>query len=99
MRCRIAILVFSAVILGSLVSTPASAGEGGYYRERGWGRGTLPRHVWHHRSCRCGLGRVNLYYTPAQDYAAFYYNSRGGVGRGYSTTAYSTNGYPHHYRR
>jgi hypothetical protein len=100
MRYRVAvILACTAMILVSLAASPASANGGAW----SWGRGTLRHHVWHyrfwhHRSCRCARGPYTRYYTPAQDYAAFYYNSRGGVGRGYSTPAYSTDGYAHHYR-
>jgi hypothetical protein len=101
MRYRVAVIIAcTAMILVSLVASPASANGDAWSWGRGWG--TLRHHVWHyrfwhHRSCRCAPGPYTRYNTPARDYAAFYYNSRGGVGRGYSTPAYSTDGYAHHY--
>ena len=98
MKCWVALA--GAVLLASVTSAPALAG-GGVYRADGWHSGR----VWCHRAwyARCGCGcRVGLaiyYYNPARDYQAAYYNSRGGVGRGYSTTAYSTSGYPRHYAK
>jgi hypothetical protein len=92
MKRRVAIVLASvAMILVSLVSSPASANNGT------WSFGILRHYVWHHyawhhRSCSCALGRFNRYHTPAQDYTAI------GVGPGYSTAAYSTDGYAHHYR-
>jgi hypothetical protein len=39
-----------------------------------------------------------MLHSPAVNFNAFYYSSRGGIGRGYSTTVYDTDGYAHYYR-
>ena len=58
------------------------------------------RHFVGYRSFyRCNPMRAFPFRSPAQDYAAFYYRSRGGVGPGYSTWVYSTDGRERHYAR
>lgn len=47
-----------------------------------------------HRGADFALRRM----APARTYSAFYYQSKGGIGHTYSTTAYSTDGYARRYR-
>jgi hypothetical protein len=70
------------------------------YRVDGYG-------VYYYRAggtphCSRGHGRrscanYGLPRTPAQYFAAYYYNSRGGIGRGYWTSGYTTDGRMHRY--
>jgi hypothetical protein len=99
MKYRVASLVLSTALLAPSLTVSASAGEGAY-RRGGWGPDrTWCRSAWHGQPHGCGVSLRIYYYSPARDYAAVLYNSRGGVGRGYATTAYSTDGYPHHYAK
>jgi hypothetical protein len=99
MKGKITLLVLGAVLLATLPSERARAG-GGFYRPGGWHwAGVRCHRAWHHRCCACGVARSIYYYHPARNFAVAYYNSRRGVGRGYSTTAYSLDGYPHHYTK
>ena len=89
------VALVGAVLLGSMTAAPVLAGGWGYggweyggwqYRRGGWCHLTL-------YPC-CG-GPYSIYrHHPALDFQAAYYNSPRGVGWGYSTAAYSTNGYP-----
>jgi hypothetical protein len=96
MKCWVALV--GAVLIASVTSAPAVS-AGGFCCGGDWGS----RKGWCHRAafarCSCGCRRpISIYYYhPGRDYAAAYYYSRGGVGRGYSTTAYSTDGYAHSY--
>jgi hypothetical protein len=67
-------------------------GYGTYYY-RADGRSCCERRYW--RS-RVGYG---LPRSLARNFNAYYYSSRGGLGHGYWTTVYTTDGYAHHYRR
>jgi len=74
-----------AILFSSMSATPVLAGWW-EYRGRGW---------CHYVSYPCCRGPFSLYRNiPALNYSAAYYNSPRGVGAGYLTTAYSTNGYP-----
>ena len=74
-----------AILFSLMTATPVLAG-GWEYRGRGW-----CHYAWY----PCCWGPFSLYrHSPALNYSPAYYNSPRGVGRGYSTTAYSTNGYP-----
>jgi hypothetical protein len=88
------------MVVASLTSVPALA-RGSVYRKVGWDSGRLRYNCAWYVPCGCGCsGQFGIYYyQPARNYAAAYYNSRGGVGRGYSTTAYSRSGYPHPYAK
>jgi hypothetical protein len=89
---RVGFIILSALLV-SLASGPVSAGGDGYRS----GERASARAVCRDWRCRGTLVRY-LLYSPPQYYTAFYYRGRGGIGRGYWTTAYSTDGYPHHYR-
>ena len=96
---RVGSAVLSALLLVSLAPGPASAGGGGRYLigvwepVRGW------THVRRGSPCHCGPRRAAIQYSLGQYYSAFYYRSRGGIGRGYWTTAYTTDGYAHFYMK
>jgi hypothetical protein len=81
-------------MLASLASSPASAGGDGSYRKGDRTSSRAPRGV----PCRCVPVQLRMFYSLAPNYNAAYYNSRGGIGRAYSTTAYATDGYMHTYR-
>lgn len=91
---RVGSIVLSALLLASLAASPASAGGDGSYRksDRPSSRGS--RGV----PCRCVPVQYRMLHSPAVNFNAFYYSSRGGIGRGYSTTVYDTDGYAHYYR-
>ena len=78
-----------AVLLSLMMAAPVLAGSweyGGWqYRRGGW---------CHLASCPCCRGPYSIYrYHPAHDFVAAYYTNPRGVGVGYSTSAYSTDGY------
>ena len=96
---RFALVVLATLVLASLAPIPASAGGGGRHLigvwepVRGWS------YVGRRWLCNCGPRPGGIQNSLAQDYSASYYQSRGGIGRGYWTTVYSTDGYFHRYRR
>jgi hypothetical protein len=83
-----------AVVLSSMTAAPVLAGS---WEHGGWERGgwQYRRGGWCHlASCPCCQGPYSIYrYHPAQEFVAAYYTSPHGVGVGYTTSAYSTNGY------
>ena len=89
---RILSTILTALMLASLASSPVSADGYGTYRK------SASKKVPHRVQCHCVPLEIRVFRTLASNYDAFYYNSRGGVGRAYSTTAYSTDGYPRTYR-
>ena len=95
---QFAVLPFAAAVL-LLFSGMASAHEGcPLSHSRGW-HGCCCC-AWHGgwQIVRCHWPRFRQPPPLAANFSAYYYNSRGGVGRGYRTTAYSTDGYPRQYR-
>jgi hypothetical protein len=81
------IVLAGTILLSLMTSPPALAGEW-VYRGAGWCHHA--RYPW----CHCGcFGPFSIYrHHPARDFIAAYYTSPRGVGRGYTTTAYSTSG-------
>ena len=72
------------------------------YRVDGYGTyyyraGGAP-YCWRSYGWRRGCANYGLPRSPAQYFAAYYYNSRGGIGRGYWTSGYTTDGRMHRYR-